>query len=195
MADPQKRDMTADEFLIWNLGQDQKYELVGGVPIPLRAMAGASNYHDRIVSNLIGLLYSRLKNSRCWAATADTALRTSIKNVRRPDVTIECAPPSDKHYESKNPIAVFEILSPSTRGLDQTLKFNEYTRHPTLQTIVLIDPERLEVVEYSREPEGWLPVVLLLPEMLVAIKSTAVRLSLAEIYEGVPVPADGEQSG
>ena len=55
----QSKEMTADEFLLWNLAQEQRYELVDGYPVPLRGMSGASPFHDRIASNLIGLLFQQ----------------------------------------------------------------------------------------------------------------------------------------
>ncbi len=43
-----RTDMTVEEFLEWNLSQDERYELVDGVPVPLRAMAGAKDEHERL---------------------------------------------------------------------------------------------------------------------------------------------------
>jgi Uma2 family endonuclease len=113
-------DMTADEFLLWNLTQDQRYELVDGQPVPLRAMSGASAFHDEIVVNIIAALRAKLRDAGCSPRTADTAVRTAIKRVRRPDVTIECSPPQAKTYEARNPVAVFEVMSPrACRQLSQ----------------------------------------------------------------------------
>ena len=67
----QHRTMTVEEFLEWNLSQDQRYELVDGVPVPLRAMAGAKAEHDTIVVNLIAALHSQLRGSPCKPRTAD----------------------------------------------------------------------------------------------------------------------------
>ena len=88
MASPKFKEMTPDEFLIWNLSQDERYELVDGFPVPLRSMAGASDSHDSIVINLIAALKTQLRGSDCRPSTSDKALTTSIKRVRRPDVTI-----------------------------------------------------------------------------------------------------------
>ena len=34
--------MTVEEFLQWNLDQDERYELVDGIPVPLRAVDPAT---------------------------------------------------------------------------------------------------------------------------------------------------------
>jgi Uma2 family endonuclease len=92
MAETQMRSMTPEEFYQWQLDQDERYELVEGVPAPLRAMTGASNVHHAILVNCIGQLYAHLRGKPCRVASADTALRTSIRTSRRPDVTVDCAP-------------------------------------------------------------------------------------------------------
>jgi Uma2 family endonuclease len=188
MATAIPKDMTADEFLIWNLSQDQRYELVDGMPLPLRAMSGASNYRDDIVTNLIAALRQKLRSTGCKPRTADTALRTAIKRVRRPDVTVDCGESRADSYESAKPTAVFEVLSPSTRKIDGSVKLSEYLRHPTLRTIVHIDPDRMDVAVFQRDDAGqWSESILVSPTDRILVAGTPADLTLAEIYEGIPV--------
>lgn len=180
--------MTVEEFLQWNLLQDQRYELVDGRPVPLRAMAGAKAEHDAIVVNLIASLHGQLRGSPCKPRTADTALRTKIKNVRRPDVTIECAAIERGSLEARNPVAVFEVLSPTTRKIDRTVKLEEYRRHPTLRTIVHIDPDAMDIVVFTRDGDGnWDDARFDQPEDAIRVADTPAALRLSDIYEGVPV--------
>ena len=199
MANLKHKEMSADEFLIWNLSQDERFELVDGFPVPLRSMAGASDAHDSIVVNVIAALKLQLRGSDCRPSTSDKALRTSIKRVRRPDVTIECSSVDPKSYESRNPIAVFEVLSPTTRKIDRNVKLEEYKRHPTLHTIVHIDPDLMDVLLYVRATNGqWDIERHDQAEATVKITGTPVALALSDIYDGVPIPppdaASNEQS-
>lgn len=188
MATALRKDMTVDEFLLWCLDQEERYELVDGVPVPLRGMAGASDAHDAIVVNLIALLKQSLKGSGCRPTTADTAVRTAIKRMRRPDVTIECAAVDPKSYEARNPIAVFEVLSPTTRKNDRNMKLEEYKRHPSLRTIVHIDPDLMDVLVYARSDNGqWEVERLEQASEPVRIAGTPAALALADIYDGVPL--------
>ena len=189
MAEARQKEMTADEFLLWCLDQEERYELVDGFPVPLRAMTGASNPHDAILVNIIGHLFNQLRGTGCRPTTPDTALRTAIKKIRRPDVMIECAPPDAKTYEARNPVAVFEVLSPTTRKNDRNIKLPEYLRHPSLRTVVLIDPDVMDVLVYFREPNGdWQDERLYSPEHRLQLRGTPAVLTLAEIYEGVALP-------
>lgn len=190
MAHTKHQEMTADEFLIWCLDQEERHELVDGFPVPLRAMSGASTAHDTIVVNIIGHLFQQLRGTNCRPTTPDTALRTSIKRVRRPDVTIECAPPDAKSYESRNPVAVFEVLSPTTKKNDRNVKLQEYMRHPSLRTIVHIDPDLMDVLVYMRGADGqWDTERLEQSDATVKVADTPVALALSAIYDGVPIPA------
>ena len=190
MAEVRQREMTVEEFLIWNLSQEERYEFVDGLPVPLRGMSGASDAHDAIVVDLIIALGSQLKGTGCRPSTADKAVRTTIRRVRRPDVTVECSGVDPKSYEARHPIAVFEVLSPSTRANDLNVKLNEYQRHPSLRTIVHIDPGNLDVLVYTRGANGlWDTERLERAEDRVLVPGTPVALPLAAIYDGVPLAA------
>ena len=186
-------EMTVEEFFDWCQTQDRRYELVDGFPVPLRVMSGVSTAHDRIVSNIIGMIGGQLRGSPCWPTTPDTALRTSIKRVRRPDVTIECAPPDLKSYEVRNPVAAFEILSPTTQFTDKLVKLPEYMRHPKLRTIIIVVPERRTVVVYARNGEGqWDSDEFRDLSHVIDIAGTAAKIGLAA-GDRILHPAFGKQ--
>lgn len=190
MADAARQiDMTAEEFLTWNLAQDERYELVDGVPVPLRAMGGTRAEHDAIVVNLIAVLHRQLRGSGCRKVTADGAVRTRIKRVRRPDVTIDCSAIELGSLETRNPIAVFEVLSPTARKLDRSVKLQEYLSHPNLRSIVHIDPDLMDVLVYTRKDAGsWDHARLQFADDVIQVPATPVALSLDVVYDGVPVP-------
>lgn len=189
MADAQRRvDMTVEEFLEWNLLRDERYELVDDIPVPLRGMTGARAEHDTIVVNLIAELRNQLKGSPCRPRTAETAVRTKIRSVRRPDVTIGCAPIEPGSLEARNPVAGFEVLSPTTRQLDRSEELQEYINHPSMQTIVHIDPIIMDVMDYFRDERGNREAVRLGErDEIIGVQGLPVSLSLATIYDGVPL--------
>ncbi len=83
--------MTEAEFLEWQLHQQQRYELVDGVP---RAMTGARFRHDRVLVNTSSALLDALEaiDSPCRPFTADIAVRVPTGDLRRPDVAVYCPP-------------------------------------------------------------------------------------------------------
>jgi len=189
MADPAPRRMSVEEFYIWQLDQDERYELVDGLPVPLRTTPGAGNVHDVILINCIGQLFPLLRGKPCRVASADTALRTSIRSTRRPDVTIDCAPPEGTSCEARQPTVVIEVLSPSTRKIDRFTKLEEYRRHPSLRHILLVDPDAIAAKLYSRAEGGeWGDVDLIGRDARIDFTAIDVSLPLAALYERLEMP-------
>lgn len=182
------RPMTADDFLVWSLDQEERYELVDGRPV---LMAGATVSHDRIVVNILGELRNRLRGGPCRPATADVAARMVRGNIRRPDVTVDCGDPAPTALESKAPVVFFEVLSPSTRSADFVRKAAEYQALPSLRHFALIEPGRVEVHLWTRGPDGaWpLPEELRTLDQTLHLPAIATALPLAEIYDGVTLDA------
>jgi Uma2 family endonuclease len=190
VAETQFRLLTPEEFFIWQLDQDERYELVDGVPVPLRAMTGASNAHDVIVVNCIAELHSRLRGKPCRVASADTALRTSLRSARRPDLTVDCAPPRGDSYEAHLPTVVVEILSPSTRKIDRFTKLEEYRRHPSMRHVLLVDPDTMSAKLCSRAEGGdWTDADLIGKEAIIELAAIDVALALGALYERIEWPA------
>ena len=199
MAQTKTKRMTADEFLVWHLTQEDKFELVDGVPVLKHArsatargspagrmMAGGTKNHSLIASNIQGYLFGQLKGTLCRPHGSDLAVRTSISQVRYPEVTVDCTPPTRDALESLNPIAVFEVLSRTTRPNDLQVKVLEYLRHPNLRTIVIVEPEIADVVVHARDTGGqWQTERLRSLDDKVAIQDTEAWLTPAEIYDGV----------
>lgn len=182
--------MSGDEFLTWCLDQEGKWELVNGHPVqididPVTMMAGASETHDRIVTNLIIALGARLRGGPCWPKTSDQAARMPAGNFRRPDVTIDCGTPNPKSLESSAPSVFFEVLSPSTRPLDEVKKPEEYKSVPSLRHFVLLDQDSPRAWVWTRDEAGWSAADAEGVEAQIALSALEIALPLAEVYEGV----------
>ncbi len=196
MTDVALRRMDTEEFLLWVREQPERWELVDGRPVLKfgrrpEGMAGASDAHDQIVVNLIAILRGLLRGGPCRAKTADQASRMARGNIRYPDVTIDCGPRRPGAYETAEPTVFFEVLSPSTRGFDLLRKADEYRAVPTLRHIVMLEPDRAEVMIWTREPDGaWpQPVEVKGLDGAIALPAVGVTLPMAEVYEDVATGA------
>jgi Uma2 family endonuclease len=148
--------MTPDEFFEWQKSQDKNYELVDGVPVlPLKAMTGATRRHDRIVTNTLFALMQRLRGGPCWPTTDDIATRIPKGNVRRPDITVDCSPAADSRLETVEPRVLVEVLSPSTAGIDQIRKVEEYKSLRSAQVLMIIDARTRNVGVWRRDGNEW----------------------------------------
>jgi Uma2 family endonuclease len=185
-----RQRMTADEFILWNLEQEARYELVDGFPVLKfdngpEMMAGASDQHDQIVVNLIQALRV-LRGSPCRVKSADQAARMASGDIRYPDVTIDCGARRPDSYESVQPTVFFEVLSPSTRRFDLIRKTNEYQALPSLRHFVLLEPDRPAALLWTREEDGgWTCDEITGLERDLPLPAVGVVLTMAEVYEDV----------
>jgi Uma2 family endonuclease len=62
---------------------------------------------------------------------------------------------SDRY--APQPIIVIEVLSPSTRSKDLTIKAAGYAQVPTIQHYLVIDPETRELLHYRRNGGALVP--------------------------------------
>ena len=185
MADTARTLMTVEEFFVWQQGQEDRYELVEGVPVKL--MTGASEIHDVIVVNLILALGGQLRGGPCRAATADLAIRTRIRSLRRADVLVTCDndPPRANSYAARNPRMVVEVLSPSNKGAPWQRKLEEYRRLAGLTYILLVDAELMQAVFIRRTGETWEHEDFIGPEGVIELPGIECRLAMADVYEGL----------
>jgi Uma2 family endonuclease len=151
--------LTVDEFLRIDF-KDRKAELDNGI---IRMMAGGVGEHNRVQKNVSGNLFGKLRGQSCQPYNSDAGLRTHDLSLRYPDVAIYCgrdAVENNKKSEFDDPVAVIEVLSPSTRHEDEGVKLREYQALPSVMTIALIDPDAETIVAYQRTPTGFSKVKL-----------------------------------
>lgn len=193
MSDAARRSMTLDEFLVWQEGRDERYEFIDGEP---RAMTGATLTHDIITVNILRELSVALRGKPCRATTSDVAVRLPNGNLRRPDATVECSSRTDGMM-AHQPIAIFEVLSPSTRVLDQTVKFVEYQSLASLTYYVLVQQERPDISIYHRQDDGaWTFEVVSGLDGIVALDGVGATLAVADLYDRISFePSEEKQAG
>ena len=188
MAETAQKLMTVEEFFVWQQDQDERYELVDGVPIiladPITLMTGASSQHDRITGNIFASLHNQLDGSPCWPATADLALRTKIRSLRRADVLVTCDEPRLDVYEAQEPRMVVEVLSPSNKGLPWHRKIEEYRQHSKLVYLLLVDSESSQATLIARSGGTWAPTDYDGDGGVIELPEIGCKLAMASVYKG-----------
>ncbi len=163
MATSAKRLLTVEEFLELEFSGDEcpRIELDNGT---IRMLAGGSAAHSRVQANILGTLFQRLKGSGCSPYGSDMGIRTHDLSLRYPDVSVFCGregPENDQLKQFDDPKLVVEVLSPSTRRDDETVKLREYQAVGSLDAIMLVDPEVETIRLLTRGPgRGWKDIEL-----------------------------------
>ena len=156
-SEPFYQPITVDQFLKINFPSGRKYELVDGV---IRMMTGGTPAHARASANIVAYLREKLRGTGCRAYGSDMGVRVGENDARYPDVSVYCGNPASPEAEKQllftDPVAIFEVLSPSTSKADQNEKLGEYREIASLQTVVFVDPDNeLTRVVQRLGPTSW----------------------------------------
>src|SRR5260370_33254291 len=114
-------------------------------------MAGARNAHNTIGGNVFGSLHFRLRGKRCRPFNSDTKVRVHLPNHVRfyyPDTQVSCRPnPATDSFQDE-PAVLVEVLSRSTRRIDEGEKKDAYLAIPSLAVYLLVDQDHPAGVAY-----------------------------------------------
>ncbi|MHB8269023.1 Uma2 family endonuclease [Bradyrhizobium sp.] len=175
--------ISPERFFAWVVGQEERFELVDGQIV---MEAGAGRRHDHIVVNLTTAVHAQVKGGPCQTFTSDTYISTSPLTRRMADLGVDCGKPDDDSLTADRPTLVVEVLSPTTRGFDVTVKLTEYQSLLSMQYILLVNTEMPTVHLYLRDQDGrWEDRVVKGLDAAIALPKLNVVLKLAEIYDGL----------
>ena len=181
------------DYLAGELVSSIKHEYVGGA---VYARAGTRNRHNLIASNVLGVVGARLRGKPCRPYNSDTKIRVRLPTQVRfyyPDVSVICRPnPLDDSFQDE-PGALVEVLSNSTRRIDEGEKKDAYLTIPSLSVYMLVEQESPVVVLFRRTDTGFVREVYQGLDAVVPLGEIAIELPLSEIYDGlqfIPEPSE-----
>ena len=170
------KSISSEEYLQGELDSEVKHELIDG---DVYAMAGASGNHERISLNLSRKFGNHLEGLPCEPFGSDMKVKVD-SNFFYPDVIVDCNFDESEPYYTESPLIIVEVLSKSTRRIDETIKRTEYLNIPSLQEYVLIEQDIVDV-EVVRRSEGWQSKHYFLGDEL-RFESIDLTLSVEDIY-------------
>ena len=154
------------------------------------AMAGASEAHNLIVTNVLSEFSGQLKGRPC--RTYPSAMKVEIGPsglFAYPDASVVCGPPRfhDANRDMlQNPTLIVEVLSASTEAYDRGAKFAQYRRLDSLTDYLMISPNEFRVEHFVRQSDNqWLLSEVTSEEQSVVIMSIGCELPISEVYDRV----------
>jgi Uma2 family endonuclease len=142
--------ISPEDYLSGELVSDIKHEYIDG---EVFAMTGTSINHNRIIGSLFAGLHLHLANTPCDVLTTDIKVKAQ-NNFFYPDLIVDCQKLNGEVYVTEAPLIIVEVLSKSTRKLDQTLKRLAYQSLSSLQEYVLIEQDFVDI-EICRRNNHW----------------------------------------
>lgn len=182
---------SVDDYLATERVAERKREYVAG---RVYEMPGGTNNHNLIANNFTSLLHAALRKKKCRVFNSDTKIRIQTDLDTRfyySDGLVVCEMNSGQETFQNKPALVFEVLSRSTRRLDEGEKRDAYLKLPSLQAFILLEQEtafarvdRRDGSTFVAEEYSDMDAVIRLPFL-----ETEVRLG--EIYEQVEFIHEG----
>ncbi len=172
-----------EEYLEGELRAETKHEYLGGL---VYAMAGASEDHNIIAANLMGMLHAQLRGKACQPFGSDMKLRLETLGdtyFYYPDAMVACDPSDSGHGWRERPAVLFEILSEDTRRLDEREKRIAYLQIASLYAYVRIEQTSPEAVVERRVAGTWKRERFSGIDAIPDLPEVALRLPLGELFE------------
>lgn len=182
LASPKPR-MSVAQFLQWEPGDGQRWQLVDGVP---EAMAPTIRTHGALqneIGRLIGnyLLASDSDGSVCANPGVQPRVNAAY-NFRIPDVAVVRGGYIDEERLLTAPLIAIEILSESNERETRANVWS-YTSIPSVAEIVVFYTDAIGAEVLRRQPDGsWPADPDLVTEGEIVLDSIGLRLPIAACY-------------
>lgn len=191
MAFQPKQVYSLEEYLELEKKSEEKLEFWDG---NVWSMSGATAAHDRIITNLIIDIGSKIRISGCDVYSSDMRVKVpSYFPYRYPDLTALCGEPEFEQLGGidmlMNPQLIIEVLSDSTEAFDRGDKFSYYKSIESFSEYLLVAQHRPHVSQFIKHGDGfWINYEFNDLNESVELKSVSCSVPLALIYRDVSFP-------
>ena len=175
--------MTLQAFLIWEEQQEARWEFDGFAPV---AMTGGTFAHEGIGTRLRTLLDIQLMGKPCRVRGPTMKIEV-MGRARYPDAFVSCSPVARGATVIKDPVVVFEVISPGTASTDRIEKLREYQATPSIQRYAILETDSIAAWDIVRFGEGWNLRALQAGDILT-MPEIGVEIPLSDIHAEVERP-------
>jgi Uma2 family endonuclease len=118
----------------------------------------------------------------CRVLPDGMTVRIDDSTAHEPDALVYCGPRlAPSALEVPNPVIVVEVLSPTTRHVDATIKLAGYFRLPSIMHYLIIDPDKPLVLHHARNADGTI-LTRIATEGNILLDPPGVEIAVADIY-------------
>lgn len=176
-----KSRMTVDEFLAWAAGEPGRHDLLDG---EVHAMSPEGAGHAKTKFAVQTALAAAIRAARlpCHMLPDGMTVRVEQATAFEPDALVYCGPELEPTaVEVPEPIIVVEVLSPSTRRIDASVKLAGYFKVASVAHYLVVDPSRPLIVHHARGA-GDAILTRIATQGSLTLDPPGLQLQLADIY-------------
>jgi Uma2 family endonuclease len=181
------RRATYADYLATEQSSERRYELIDGVIV---AVPSGSDEHNAIVGRFAGLFGMRMRVGCLCFSPGQRFWIAATARSRYSDGSIICDKPAHSAHDGQattNPVAVVEVLPPSSEGDDGGEKRRDFQSLVSLQAYVLAAQDARCVTVYRRSDRGeWRDM----PDIYrdggsFELPGLTRAIAVAEVYDGI----------
>ncbi|MGI8469823.1 MAG: Uma2 family endonuclease [Pyrinomonadaceae bacterium] len=182
-----KTKLTPAEYLEFERKSETKHEFFDG---EIFAMSGAKRNHNKVMTNISGLVWQHLKGRNCESYSSDMRVFVPETGLYTyPDLVVVCGEPKfqDNIFDTLlNPILLIEVFSDSTESYDRGKKFQHYRSIESLQEYALVSQDEARIEKYVKRGDGfWLLSEAVGLDSEIEFSSIEHRITLVEVYDKI----------
>ncbi len=182
-----RRHYSLEEYYALEKVGEARYEYWDG---DIVCMSGGSPNHYQLITNILGILFEKLKGKKCQPLTSDIPILTpKHPPYRYPDAGVICGNSKYKNLNGihvlENPTLLIEVLSTSTDYADKNQKRLAYQAINALQEYILISQDDIHITHYFRNGDFWGVKDYRELETVIELSSISEMINVSEIYRNV----------
>ena len=185
--------LTLEEYLGLDEASEHKWEYEDG---QVYCLAGSTNNHATIVSNLATALNNALGERPCMVMVGSPKVIVAAKKHYYPDLVVSCDEREDGNdVVVRYPLLIAEVLSPSTEQRDKGAKLLAYQRVADIENMLLIAADQAAVLVYERDKEApgrWSSQQYNPSRPTIPLVSLGLSIQLADLYRRITLAVEDE---
>jgi Uma2 family endonuclease len=176
-----KTRMTVEQYLAWAVEQPGRYELRDGSVFAM-SPEGAAHAEIKAAVHAALLAGIRTRKLACFVLPDGMTVRINDATAYEPDALVYCGTKlAPNAIEVPNPVIVVEVLSPSTRHIDLSIKLADYFRLSSIAHYLIVDPEKPRIVHHARAT-GDAILTRIVSEGTIILDPPGIEFAVAVVY-------------
>jgi Uma2 family endonuclease len=128
----------------------------------------------------------RSRRLPCRMLPDGMTVRVDDDTAYEPDALVYCGPKlAPRATEVPSPIILVEVLSPSTRHIDASVKLSGYFRLPSVMHYLIVDPLQPLILHHARGT-GDTILTHIVTAGTITLDPPGIALTVADIYGDAP---------
>lgn len=175
--------ISREDYLQGEDASEIRHEYIAG---QVYAMSGGTLNHLRVARNFMRVAGNQLMGKSCFPVSSDFKIRVPLASGDEafyyPDAAIICVPvPGNAHF-ADSPSVILEVLSPSTRRIDEVQKYRDYITIPSLMTYILANSDSPFLTVHRRDGDTFRREIIADPESSLDLPEVGISIPLTELY-------------